>query len=69
MSHRLDTRKAYVELRSNTNVKFKKVRKRTYELYLESPLSRCSKIWEMLKTRSATCDNKGEVYNVNQTNV
>ena len=30
-------------------MKFKKPRKRTYELFLKSPLSQCSKIWEMLK--------------------
>ena len=44
MGHKVDTSKSYIELRSNKKVKFKKPRKRTYELFLKSPLSRCSKI-------------------------
>ena len=35
--------------RSNDKVKFKKVRMRGYELYLRSPMCRCTKIWDMLK--------------------
>ena len=49
MHHHVDTSKAYIDLRSNKRVKFKKARKRTYELYLKSPLYRCSKLWDMLK--------------------
>ena len=45
---KLDRSKAYMNLRSNSKVKFKKHRMRKYELYLRSPLSRGLKVWEML---------------------
>ena len=49
MCHLIDTTKAYIDLRSNTSIKFKKARKRTYELYLRSPMYRCGKLWDMLR--------------------
>ena len=38
MCHLIDTTKAYIDLRSNSSIKFKKARKRTYELYLRSQM-------------------------------
>ena len=49
MCRLIDTTKAYIDLRSNHSIKFKKPRKRTYELYLKSPMYRCAKLWDMLK--------------------
>ena len=60
MGHKVDTKKAYIELRSNEKVKFKKSKKRKYELYLKSPMSRCSKIWEMLKPEIQKATTKGK---------
>ena len=48
MSHRIESSKAYLNLRSNAKVKFKKHRMRKYELYLCSPLLCGLKVWEML---------------------
>ena len=48
MNHKLDVARPTVNQRSNNKVKFKKTHMRTYEVYLKSPLCRCSKIWEML---------------------
>ena len=48
MSHRIDSRKAYLNLHSNAKVKFKKHRMQKYELYLRSPLLRGLKVWKML---------------------
>ena len=48
MEHKLDMARPAINLRSNNKIKFKKTRMRTYEMYLRSPLYRCSKIWEML---------------------
>ena len=45
---KLDRSKAYMNLRSNSKVKFKKHRMRKYELYLRSPLLQGLKVWEML---------------------
>ena len=47
-THKLDEVRPKVNLRSNRKVKFKKKRKRLYEIYLKSPLCRCSKLWDML---------------------
>ena len=49
MKHKIKTERSHRNLRSNKKVKFKKPRMRTYEIYLKSPLCRCSKIWDMLK--------------------
>ena len=39
MGHKVDASRAYINLRSNKKVKFKKKRRRKYEIYLKSPLS------------------------------
>ena len=44
----LELHKPKINLRSNKKVKFKKGKLRKYELYLNSPLSRGIKIWDML---------------------
>ena len=46
--HKLNVIRPKIILRSNAKVKFLKKRKRTYEIYLKSPMCRCSKLWEML---------------------
>ena len=46
---KLDIKRTHINLRSNKKVKFKKIPMRNYEIFLRSPLYRCSKIWEMLK--------------------
>ena len=46
--HKLNVIRPKINLRSTAKVKFLKKRKRTYEIYLKSPMCRCSKLWEML---------------------
>ena len=48
MRHTLEVERPTVTIGSNNKVKIKKTCMRTYEVYLKSPLCRCSKIWEML---------------------
>ena len=52
----IEVKRPNVQLRSSKKVKFKKGKKRQYELYFCSPLSRGVKIWEMLtaKVQKAT---------------
>ena len=45
---KLDYVRPLIRLRSNKKVKFKKVLKRNYQLYLKSPMARGIKIWETL---------------------
>ena len=45
----IDVERPRMNLRSNDEVKFQKVLMRGYELYLRSPMCRCTKIWDMLK--------------------
>ena len=45
---KLDYVRPLIRLRSNKKVKFKKVLKRNYQLYLKSPMARGIKIWESL---------------------
>ena len=46
--NKLNHRRPSINLRSNRKVKFKKKLKRTYQVYLKSPMSRGIKIWDML---------------------
>ena len=65
--HKLDTTEAYIGLRSNKKVTFKKVQMRTHEMYVKSPLIRCSKMWEMLKPEVQRANTKVKFkYYVNQ---
>ena len=45
---KLDYVRPTIRLRSNRKVKFKKIPKWNYQLYLKSPMARGIKIWEML---------------------
>ena len=44
----LEFQRPSINLRSNSKVKFKRIQKRRYEIYLKSPKVRGIKVWEML---------------------
>ena len=47
-TYKLDYVRPLIRLRSKKKVKFKKVLKRNYQLYLKSPMARGIKIWETM---------------------
>ena len=61
---KLDYVRPLIRLRSNKKVKFKKVLKRNYQLYLKSPMARGIKIWETLTAEMQKATTKVKFKNM-----